>query len=269
MPVLYRIFVNYKHKMAPVTITSDLGTRDFYLAALKGTLLSANHAVHITDITHNIKPFDIKEAAYTVRNAFRYFPKGTIHIVHVNSSGGNNKLLLAIVDGHYFITFDNGFLSLAFEQTPHQTYQVNDELLENNSLLYEEAIARIVNFIVQEYKPADFAHLTTETVSYRSLRPLTSVGKIRGTVVNIDNFGNAVINITREMFEQFIGDKRFTISANVGDSKAINRYYSEVDEGEMVCLFNAAGYLEIAINKGKAENLLGLKIDSPVLILAD
>jgi S-adenosylmethionine hydrolase len=255
--------------MALVTITSDLGTRDFYLAALKGALLTNGVTATIIDITHGIKPFDIKEAAYTVRNVYNRFPKGTIHIVHVNSGEGNNKLLVAVYEGHYFITFDNGFLSLAFEKTPHQTYQVNDELLENNTLLFEDAIGKVVNLLLKEFSPEDFAHLAVETINYRLLQPITSPGSIRGTVIYIDRFGNAVVNITRAMFNQFIGDKRFSVLANVGSTKIICQNYSEVDEGDMVCIFNGAGYLEIAINKGKAENLLGLKIDSPVLVMVD
>jgi len=255
--------------MALITITSDLGTRDFYLAALKGAIISNSGFVNIVDVTHHIKPFDIKEAAFTVKNVFRYYPKGTIHIVHVNSTDGKNKILLAVVDGHYFLSFDNGFLSLAFEKMPHETYEVNAEILENASLIYEDAIGKIVNLLVKEFQPSDFGHLTTETINFRLMQPITSPGTIRGTIINIDNFGNAVVNITKPMFDQFIGEKRFSILANVGSTKEISAKYSDVDEGDMVCLFNSSGYLEVAINKGKAENLLGLKIDSPVLVLAD
>lgn len=256
--------------MALVTITSDLGTRDFYLAALKGAILSHNSKVLLIDVTHDVKLFDIKEAAFTVRNAFRYFPKGSIHIVHVNSSGGNNKLLLAVAEGHYFLTFDNGFLSVAFEKTPHETYEVNEELLANHSLLFEAAIAKAVNFLVQEYQPADFAHLTTETVNYRMLQPITTPGSIRASVIHIDHYGNAIVNVTRAMFKQFIGDKQFTVMASAGSTRQISQSYADVDEGgDIVCLFNSAEYLEVAINKGRADKLLGLKIDSTVLILAD
>ena len=255
--------------MALITITSDLGTRDFYVAALKGAIISNSGLVNIVDITHDVKPFDIKEASFTVKSVFRYYPKGTIHIVHVNSTDGKDKLLLAEVDGHYFISFDNGFLSLAFERMPHETYEINAEILEGASLLYEDAIGQVVNLLVKEYQPTDFAHLTTETINLRLMQPITSSGSIRGTIINIDNFGNAIVNITRPMFDQFIGDRRFSILANVGTTKEISKKYGDVDEGDMVCLFNTSGYLEIAINKGKAENLLGLKIDSPVLVLAD
>ena len=228
--------------MALITITSDLGKRDFYLGALKGAILSNCGNVPIVDITHSIKPFDIKEAAFTVRNAARFFPKGTIHIVHVNST---------------------------FERTPPQTYEVNEELTENASLMFEDAIGKVVNLLVKEFNPTDFAHLATQTINYRLMQPIINQGSIRGTIVNIDNYGNGIVNITKAMFDQFITGQRFSIMANVGSSREISKKYSDVDEGEMVCLFNAAGYLEIAINNGKAENLLGLKIDSPVLIMLD
>lgn len=255
--------------MALLTFTSDLGTRDFYLAALKGAILSHAGPVTMVDVTHDIRPFNIKEAAFTISQAFRYFPKGTIHIVHVNSTDARKRLLLAIVDGHYFLTFDNGLLSIAFEKTPHETYLVNEELLENNTLIVEEAIAKVVSLLLTEYKPTDFAHLITEVQNLRLLQPITSAGQIRGTVIHVDHFGNAIVNITRALFEQFIGDKPFTIEAGAAAyTNQLSTQYSDVDEGELVCFFNSTGFLEVAINKGKAENLLGLKVDSMVLILA-
>jgi hypothetical protein len=255
--------------MALVTLTSDLGSADFYLAALKGAIISNAGYVPLVDITHAIKPFDIKQAAFVARNAARYFPKGSIHVIHVNATDGKGKLLVAIVDEQYFIAFDNGLLSLAFEKTPHQTYQVNDELLANHSLLFEDAIGKVVNLLVKEFKPTDFAHLATETIHYRLLQPIPNTSSIRGTVIHIDNFGNAIVNITKTMFTQFTDGKRFTIMVNIASATSISAKYDDVDEGEMVCLFNSSGYLEVAINKGKAENLLGLKIDSPVLVLLD
>ncbi len=255
--------------MALVTLTSDLGTRDFYLAALKGAIITHCGNISMVDVTHSVKQFNIKEAAFTVRNAYKYFPKGSIHLVHVNSSEANSKLLVAVADEHYFITFDNGFLSLVFERTPHQTYQVNDELLENNSLLHEDAIAKVIELLEKEYLPKDFGHLTTETINLRLLQPICSSGTVRGTIVYIDHFGNGITNISRKMFDDFIGEKDFTVIANVGQSRIISKKYSDIEEGEMVCLFNAADYLEVAMNKGKAELLMGLKLDMPVMVIAD
>ena len=255
--------------MALVTITSDLGTRDFYLAALKGAILTHCGSLPIIDVSHAVKAFDIKEAAFLVRNAYRYFPKGTIHLVHVNAGADTPRLLLTEVNGHYFITFDNGILSLAFDKMPDAVYQVNDELLEKASLLHEEAIAKVIELLLKEYRPSDFGHLVTDTVNYRLLQPITSKGSIKGTVIYIDHFGNAVVNITRKIFDEFIGDLAFTVFANVGNTKTISKSYSDTEEGDMGCIFNSEGYLEVGINKGKAELLLGLKTDSSVLIFAD
>ncbi len=253
--------------MTAVTLTSDLGTRDFYLAALKGTIISHFTDVNIIDVTHHIKPFDIKEAAFVIGNACRYFPKGTIHIVHVNGSERKTRLLLSLVHDQYFLTFDNGLISMAFPQIPYQTYEVNEELFENNSLLFEQGIARVIEFLHNEYKPTDFAHLVTDTLTFRLLQPSAMPGNIRGSVIYIDQFGNAVTNITRQMFAENIGDKKFNIMTNVVSTNTLSKNYNDVEEGEMVCLFNSGGLLEVAINKGKAENLLGLKVSvSSVLV---
>ena len=256
--------------MALITITSDLGTRDFYVAAIKGAIITNSGFVNIIDVTHQIKHFDIKEAAFTVKSMFKYYPKGTIHIVHVNSTDSKGRLLLAVVEGHYFLTFDNGFLSLAFEQMPRETYEINAELLENASLLYEAAIGKVVNLLVKEFHPADFAQLTTEKINLRLMQPIISKVSMRGTVINIDNFGNATVNITKSVFDQFIGERRFTITAHVGTTKEISKKYCDMDEeADLICLFNSSGFLEIALNKAKAVNLLGLKIDFPILVEVD
>lgn len=263
------LFYSILHTMALITLTTDLGTRDFFVAALKGAIITHNGYLPIVDVTHEVKPFDIKEAAYTVRNAYRYFPAGTIHVVHVNSSEAKGKLLVTLINGHHFITFDNGFISLAFEKTPHETYQVNEELHDTGSLLHEGAIARVIELLAKEYMPRDFGQLTTEAVNLRLLQPICSMGSVRGTIVHIDHYGNAVTNINRKMFTDFIGDKRFTVLANVGQARSISKAYSDGEEGDMVCLFNAAGYLEVGMYKGKAGLLMGLKVDMPVMILAD
>lgn len=255
--------------MAIVTLTTDLGARDYYLAALKGAIYTHCGVIPVTDVNHAIKQYDIKEAAYILRNVYGYFPKGSIHVVYVNAGDSKGRLLLCKHDEHYFITFDNGLLSIAFGKTPPETYLLNDELYEDNNLMFVHPIARAINLLLKEFQPTDFAHIATETVSYRMLSPMENSASIRGTIMYIDHYGNAVVNITREMFNRLVQDKRFTILANVGNTKVVHEHYSDVDEGDMVCLFNSAGYLEIAINKGKADSLLGLRIDGPVMVLLD
>lgn len=256
--------------MALVTLTSDLGNRDFFVAALKGAIIQECTAwPHIIDVTHQVRPHDIKEAAYTVSNAYKYFPAGSIHVVHISSSLSHGRMLLAEADGHYFITYDTGLLSLLFGSRPYKVYLINEELGEHSTLLGEKTIAHVVSLLQQEYLPKDFAQPFTEAVEFRLLQPVTNSGSIRGSVIYIDHFGNAVSNISKEMFERSMAGKRYSVFANVGNTNQISTKYDEVEEGEMVCLFNSAGFLEVGICKGKAENLLGLRIDSPVLVIAE
>lgn len=256
--------------MALVTFISDLGLKDYYSAAVKGAIIThCEQVVPVVDVTHLVKPFDIREAAFALRNSYRYFPKGTIHIVHVNSSDARGRLLLAKHEGHYILTFDNGILSLAFGKTPLETYQINEELTEGSTLLHEEAIGKVINLVLQEYKPSDFGHLSTEVVSFRSIQPIVGSNSIRGTITYIDNYGNAISNITEQMLYDFTQGRKFTVLVNVGSVRNISKTYSDVEEGEILCLVNSSGLLEIAINKGKAVNLLGLKEESTVIISLD
>jgi hypothetical protein len=260
----------FKLRMALVTLISDLGLKDYYCAAIKGAIFShCEQVVPVVDVTHMVKAFDIREAAFTLRNSYKYFPKGTIHVVHVNSSDARGRLLLAKENGHFFLTFDNGILSLTFGKTPHETYQINDELLEGSSLLFEEAIGKVINLLIQEYKPSDFGHLTTTAVSFRSIQPLINSNSIRGTITYIDNYGNAISNITEQMLNDFTKGRKCSVHVNVGSTHIICKTYSDVEEGDMLCLINTSGFLEIAINKGKAANLLGLKEGSIIIVSLD
>lgn len=253
-----------------VTFTSDLGSRDFSVAAIKGAIISAcTNFPQIVDVSHAVRQHDIKDAAYIVSNAYKYFPKGSIHLVHVNAAFGQHKLLICEVDNNYFLTFDTGLLSLLFTEAGNKTYCVNEELMAPQSLLFEHSIAHVISLLQQEYLPKDFAYPYPEAVGYKLLQPVTNRGSVRGSIIYIDHFGNAVTNISKDVLKDIVSGPRFTIFANVGSTNQISNSYDDVEEGEMICLFNSAGLLEVGISKGRAVNLLGLKIDSPVIVMAD
>jgi hypothetical protein len=255
--------------MPLITLLTDLGTKDFHLAAIKGAILSQYNAfVPMVDISHEVKPFDIKEAAHILKNSFHHFPKGTIHLVHVSGSS-SNKLLLCEIAGHYIITFDTGIFSIAFEKSQCKIFEVNEEIIDTHSLLHEQSIARTIDFLLKEYLPTDFAHPAGSIKEFRLLQPMTMQGNIRGTVVYIDNYGNCISNISRKMVEDHFGDRKVSVNSNVGLASGISKNYSDVEEGEIVCLYNSSGFLEIAINRAQAEKLLGIKIDTPVMIMPE
>jgi S-adenosylmethionine hydrolase len=123
--------------------------------------------------------------------------------------------------------------------------------------------------LLKEYLPTDFAHPAGSIKEFRLLQPMTMQGNIRGTVVYIDNYGNCISNISRKMVEDHFGDRKVSVNSNVGLASGISKNYSDVEEGEIVCLYNSSGFLEIAINRAQAEKLLGIKIDTPVMIMPE
>jgi S-adenosylmethionine hydrolase len=253
--------------MQIVTITTDMGESDYYLGALKGALLSRCIDVQIVDIATRISPFKMRQGAYILRNAFNYFPKGTIHIMNVNASDARGRMLCVHHHGHYFVLFDNGAITLIFDGVPPETYLINEDVSESRDLLYSDGICNIVNALTSGLGLAIIGHRVHQVRSQRLMIPQQSQGFIKGTVIYFDQYGNAVTNITRDTFMQSIGEGKFKIEFGIYEIYKINKHYSEVDEGDLLALFNTEGNLEIALNKYNAANMLSLKIDTSTILV--
>lgn len=265
----YNHICDRSRSMHVVTLTSDLGLRDYYVAAIKGAILTKHQApVQFVDISHQIKSFDIKEAAYVVKNAYRYFPKGSVHIIHTRGNATNSKLLACEVDGHYFVTYNNGVLPIMFYPIPGGIYEVNAEITEVDSLLSENGLAQVVHLLLQEFKLPDFAHPAHDYTDSRLINPTYQKDFIKGSVVHIDSFGNVVTNISRQLFDEYIGNKSFLIESSIAIIQTISKHYQDVEEGDVLALFNSQDLLEIAMNRSKAANLLGIKLNSNVIVTA-
>src|SRR6266536_97913 len=213
--------------MPLLTLTSDIGNQDYLVGAVKAQLLKANPDFQLIDISHNIPPFNYPQAAYVCRNAIKNFPPFTYHLILVNLFESKpEQLLLAFHNKQYFLCADNGLLTMILEEKP--------ELMIGIAL--------------------------NKTVIKNTIKPLVSDNWIEGQIIFIDNFENVIVNITRSQFEEQRKGRRFKIvfkRDEVIDN--ISESYADVAEGEKLALFNSAGYLEIAINKGNAAGLFGLK----------
>src|SRR3546814_15856909 len=112
--------------MAIITLTTDVGHRDFYQSAVKGAILSQLPGVNIVDISHQIAPFNVAQAAYVTRHACRFFPEGTVHLLGVDAHYQTRPRYLAVLTaGHYFVGPDNGFFSLLFAQLPEKIIKIS------------------------------------------------------------------------------------------------------------------------------------------------
>ena len=253
--------------MQIVTLTSDMGQSDYYLGALKGTLLSKCIDIQLVDIATQVAPYKVRQGSYILQNAFAFFPKGSIHIMNVCATDAKGRMLCIHHHGHYFILFDNGAITLIFDGVPPETYLINDDVAESSSLIYAEGISNVVNAITSGLGLSIIGHKVQQIRSLRLMIPQQSPGFIKGTVIYFDQYGNGITNITKEMFMKHIGVGRFKIEFGIYEINEIYQNYSDVAPGEMLGLFNSEGVLEIALNKSSSNKLLSLKQDTSTIMI--
>lgn len=253
--------------MPLVTFTSDHGTSDYYVAVVKGTLLSQNPSLQIIDISHNVQSFDIVQGAYILKNAYDSFPEGTIHLVSINNQYKTDRCFLAArYNGHYFIGPDNGIFSLIFQTAADVVYELEPE----GTFQTQEIFAKAVQHISGGMPFNEIGILVDEIEERITFQPMINPSLMKGAVIHIDNFENVIVNISRDLFEKTRQRRTFKIYFKRFDPITQLSYtYADVPVGEALCMFNAAGYLEIAINKGKAASLLGLDLEDGVHIEFD
>ncbi|MCS6928926.1 MAG: SAM-dependent chlorinase/fluorinase [Saprospiraceae bacterium] len=249
-----------------VSLTTDFGLKDYYTGALKGALLNVNPTVRLVDISHAIRPFDIVQAALTVQHAYPYFPAGTIHLIGVNCAyAPDARFVLLSLEGHFFAAPDNGVLTLMFGSiSDARVLPVRAE----SRFPVIEAFANAVSHL-SKGQSLEMLGQRAESLTERiGLRPVTTRSRIRGTIVHIDNFENAHVNIRQDTFERIGRGRPFSLFFKRHDPiTRLSGGYADVPVGEPLCLFNSAGYLEIAVNMGRAATLFGLKEEDVVEVV--
>ncbi len=248
--------------MPLLTLTSDIGNQDYLVSAVKAQLLQVNSSFNIVDISHAISPFNYPQAAYVTRSAIKNFPAFTYHIILVNLFEKRpEQLLLAFHNNQYLLCADNGLLTMILEDKPEMVIGIPlDKTAIKNTIYCTEVMGKTIDQLIQG---ASIRNIGIPDVSYiekHHLRPLLGNNWIEGQIIFIDNFENVIVNITREQFEEQRKGRSFRIVFKRDETiDRISESYADVTEGEKLALFNSAGYLEIAINKGNAAGLFGLK----------
>ena len=248
--------------MPLVTLTSDIGSQDYLVGAVKGRLLRINPEFNIIDISHSLSPFNYPQAAYVCRSAIRNFPEYTFHIVLINLFESKpDQLLFAFHRDQYVVCADNGLLSMILEDKPDIVIGVPlDKSAIKNTLYCIDVAAKAITQLANGEPVERIGIPDTEYQEKNPLRPMLGENWIEGQIIFIDNFENVVVNITQEQFEQQRKGRRFKIVFKRDEViERISGSYADVPQGEKLVLFNSAGYMEIAINKGNAAGLFGLR----------
>jgi len=248
--------------MPLLTFTSDIGQQDYLVGAVKAQLLQVNPAFTIIDISHNISPFNYPQAAYICRSAYKNFPEFSYHIIMVNLFEKKpEQLLLAFHKNQYYLCADNGLLNMILEETPEMVIGIPLDKTANKNTLYCAGImGKVVNQLIHGEPIQNIGVPDVIYTEKNHLRPLLDNNWIEGQIIFIDNFENIIVNITRDQFEEQRKGRSFRITFKRDEEiDRISETYADVNEGDKLALFNSAGYLEIAINKGNAAGLFGLK----------
>lgn len=256
--------------MRVITLTTDLGYQDFYQAALKGSIISLLPTVRLVDITHEIPAFSMQHAALVLKNAYHYFPKETVHVIGIDTLVQENLRYAAMkYDGHYFVGADNGIFSILLNgEEPEALVEI--ELLQDLKYMHfplADVLTKAACHLAGGKEIWDLGETLEKPVEKQILQPVYTDSYIRGHVAYIDTFGNIISNVSKELFDKVQNGRPFTLFFKRNETlNKLHWHYSEVKEGEMLCLFGISNSLEIAINKGNASKLLGLYQDETIRI---
>ncbi|MFT4600570.1 MAG: S-adenosylmethionine hydrolase [Arenicella sp.] len=270
--------------MRIITLTTDLGLRDHYVAALKGQLMSKIDGCHLVDISHDVQSFNIAQAAYYINNVVEDFPEGTIHYIgvdslpHISIGNADNNLYPLVMElkGQFFVGCDNGIFSLINGYEEASKIIRLDDFSAKTSLRFPTRNI-YVPAIVSLCKGKSLDDMGEDMPSIRkafTTQPAVLKDLIKGTVIHEDKYDNVIVNITEKLFNEVGSGNPFTIYFK--NSKYfienISSNYYDVPMGEKLALFNDNAFLEIAINKGVqgngggAASLLGLHVKDVIRI---
>lgn len=230
--------------------------------AIKGQIMQADPRFTIVDITHLLSPFNYPQAAYVCRNAIKNFPPGTFHMILINLFDEKpDHMLLIEHNGHYIGCADNGLITMILEEVPQKiTALTMDMNRPKNALYCTEVFAKTFSELASGVPFADIGYQDISIKVKNPLRPLLGNNWIEGQIIFIDNFENVIVNISKEEFEEQRRGRKFSIVFKRDEIiEKISETYADVPEGEKLAMFNSAGYLEIAVNKGNAAGLFGLQ----------
>jgi S-adenosylmethionine hydrolase len=257
--------------MPVITLTSDWGTKDHFLASVKGAILRRLPGAVIIDITHEIRHFDIKQASFVVREAYKQFPEGSIHMVSIDSIESIKQSHIVLkANGHYFIGADNGLFSLILDEAPEQIVILGTPQDTGYFTFPErDRFAKAACHLAEGKEMVELGEITTRLNVKLHMKAIVEKNLIKGRVMYVDAYENAYINITEQEFRENVGNRPFSINFKRPDYliNKIVQAYEDVNEVEMCALFSTSGFLQIAVNKGRASSLLGLVLDTPVNVI--
>lgn len=256
-----------------ISLLTDFGEKDHYVASMKGVMLNINPRCTLVDITHEIRPHDIQEGAFILANTYSYFPKGTIHLSIVDPEVGSmRKPILLVTQKYFFVGPDNGLFTFIVQREKVKQVVVlakKKYFLPKVSTTFHgrDIFAPVAAYLSLGIRPNALGYKTSALKKLRYPKPIIKEGKLSGEIFHIDTFGNLVSNIDEGKLFHFIKSRPFVIRIGGSVVRGLKKGYWEGKRGEKIALIGSGGFLEISVNKGNAQKVLKVKKGDPIVII--
>jgi S-adenosylmethionine hydrolase len=246
-----------------VTLTTDFGTSDHLVGAMKGVILNINPAARIVDINHHVVPFDVLDGALSIANSYRYFPPRTIHLVVVDPGVGTERRpLLVSGEKQLFIAPDNGVLSVIFERESCTVRHITAQhyFLNPVSPTFHgrDIFSPVAGWLSKAFQSEAFGEVITDYARFTMPRPKAEGHAVKGVVLRVDAFGNLMTNLTAEdLPAAAVSAGAIKLAVNGKQVLKLGQTFASGSPGEPIAVVGSAGYVEIAVNRGNAARTLG------------
>ncbi|MFN8279597.1 MAG: SAM-dependent chlorinase/fluorinase [Saprospiraceae bacterium] len=268
LPEIYQLFNNNVMSLVPskriISICSDFGTQDYRLSSLKAEVLKSNPQISILDISHEVTPFDLTEAAFLVSNAIPHFPSLSIHVVWVFNTSEDQGIIVAKWNDQFIIAPDNGLIGLITSHDPElEIFRISDDCYS-----YKKRIADTVKILIDQEQLGSYFELMHNPVHKISLNPVYQKDRIQARVIYIDRYGNIIFNIKSEPFKEVCVGRNFSFNTPAHQIISnFNLQQLERENGAFYINFTDSGYLKLALCGAEASSTLDIKKDDTIQIL--
>ena len=253
--------------LSVITLLTDFGTRDYFVASMKGVILNINPQAWIADLSHEVAPHDIAGAAYLLKSCYRYFPDGTVHVAVVDPGvGSNRRPLLISTSRYFFIGPDNGlFTYVCDEETGVEIRQIENRQyrLDSQGSTFDgrDLFAPAAAWVTKGQAVGSFGRLLTTYERIPTTAPGWDRQVMTGQIMHVDHFGNLISNLTSFELKEVRGvTKRAVSSLRLGGQtiEGLVSSYSDGAPGVPQALINSNGQIEVFVREGNAAELLGV-----------
>ena len=253
-----------------VTLLTDFGTEDGYAGAMKGVLYRGIPGVRVVDISHRIEPYNVRQAAFTLLNYYRFFPAGTVHIIVIDPGVGTKRQGLVVqTEKYWFIGPDNGVFSFMYRWESFRAFRIRSSEFGGEvspTFHGRDIFAPAAVRLLQGQDAGQFAETVSQLESFDEPIQRMPDGSFILKVIHIDHFGNLILNFHRDDWKRLGEPKNVRIRFKKGFLFGIKNTFGDTQPGQLLCLWDSSGFLQIAQNRGNAAEMLQMAVGDEVTL---